>query len=246
MRKILSAIVLVALFSMPNIALTQTSNVRRSDRSNFAEELEKPIKEFESRAINEAESILSNLENNLLQKSTRIVVDQVASLALLQNSLSQSDLSSFSSGGTIPRSGGVNLPEEPREDIEVSQVEVWEFTESATEKIEQPTEITTTDILETESDNFLTARIVNQEIITQVAALNQAQTLIKQKDVKKVICPALPSATKDVFEITSNLIPVVIGAVLTGTITVPLTPVFIAALSVIIIKTGVQVICQGL
>ena len=60
MRKIFTGIALTVLFFMPNITLAQRSGINSLGESEFPEELEEKVREFQSRAISETQSILRN------------------------------------------------------------------------------------------------------------------------------------------------------------------------------------------
>ncbi|BAZ51222.1 hypothetical protein NIES4103_38710 [Nostoc sp. NIES-4103] len=72
---------------------------------------------------------------------------------------------------------------------------------------------------------------------------HEAEQLVQRKDVRQYICPALQSLTNDTFEIANKILPILIGAVLAGTLMIPLDPMFFGWIIVAIAKAGTASLC---
>ncbi|MBD2298601.1 hypothetical protein [Nostoc sp. FACHB-190] len=71
----------------------------------------------------------------------------------------------------------------------------------------------------------------------------EIEEALKKKDVKKIICPVLKSITNEASNIANAITPVLVGAVLAGTLVIPLNPIFFGWLAVVIAKGGIAAIC---
>jgi hypothetical protein len=71
----------------------------------------------------------------------------------------------------------------------------------------------------------------------------KAVQILKQKDVKQHLCPALESVAEDAFEIAKTLTQVLVPLVLTKAISVPLDSLLFALMAVTIAKMGVASFC---
>lgn len=73
----------------------------------------------------------------------------------------------------------------------------------------------------------------------------EASKLLAKEDIRKRLCPALKSATDDVYDISKSVTPVLVGCVVAGTISIPLNPVLFAAIAVVIARMGISALCAG-
>jgi Ca2+/Na+ antiporter len=78
--------------------------------------------------------------------------------------------------------------------------------------------------------------------ISQLSQL-KAGEIVEKPNIKKLLCPVLRSVTTDAFEISKTITPVLTGAVIIGTISIPLNPILFAAIAVVIAKSGVNGFC---
>lgn len=76
-------------------------------------------------------------------------------------------------------------------------------------------------------------------------SIQEASNLLAKEDIRKRVCPALKSATDDVFVISKAVTPVLVGCVVAGTISIPLNPVLFAAIAVVIARMGISALCAG-
>jgi uncharacterized membrane protein YciS (DUF1049 family) len=70
-----------------------------------------------------------------------------------------------------------------------------------------------------------------------------AQETLNNPSIRRLLCPSLKSVTSDVFEISKVVTPVLTGAVIAGTIAIPLNPLLFAAIAVVIARSGVNSLC---
>jgi hypothetical protein len=75
------------------------------------------------------------------------------------------------------------------------------------------------------------------------ATAQQAEELVKRKDIRARLCPALTTASDDAFEIAKIITPILVPLGLAGTIALPLTPLFIAAGALVIARIGISALC---
>ncbi|NES81300.1 MAG: hypothetical protein F6K10_07750 [Moorea sp. SIO2B7] len=71
----------------------------------------------------------------------------------------------------------------------------------------------------------------------------EAEEMLKRNDIKQIICPALTTIAGEGVEFAKQITPVLVGAVLAGTITMPLTPFLFAWMALAIAKAGAATIC---
>ncbi|MEH2026327.1 hypothetical protein [Nostoc sp.] len=71
----------------------------------------------------------------------------------------------------------------------------------------------------------------------------EVEEALKSKDIKKRICPALKSVTDEASNIANAITPVLVGAVLGGTLVIPLNPIFFGWMAVVIAKAGAAALC---
>lgn len=76
-------------------------------------------------------------------------------------------------------------------------------------------------------------------------SIQKASKLLAKEDIRKRLCPALKSATDDVFDISKSITPVLVGCITAGTISIPLIPVLFAAIAVVIARMGISALCAG-
>lgn len=88
--------------------------------------------------------------------------------------------------------------------------------------------------------NLREIRKTIKNISTQIAS-----DVLKRKNVRELLCPALKSVTDDVFDISKSVTPVLTGCVVSGVISIPLTPVIFAAVAVVIVRMSVASLCAG-
>lgn len=70
-----------------------------------------------------------------------------------------------------------------------------------------------------------------------------AGEIVDNPSIRKLLCPSLKSITSDIFEISKMITPVLTGAVIAGTIAIPLNPMLIAAVAFVIARSGVNSLC---
>ena len=76
-------------------------------------------------------------------------------------------------------------------------------------------------------------------------ALLKAEHLVKEPQIKKLICSTLLSITGDVFEYSKILTPLLMGAILAKTIVMPIDSLIFAGIAIVVSKAGVSTICKG-
>ena len=69
------------------------------------------------------------------------------------------------------------------------------------------------------------------------------EELRKNKDLKRIICPVLIDVVDDASDIANAITPILVGAVVAGTLLIPLNPIFFGWLAVVIAKGGTKAIC---
>lgn len=67
--------------------------------------------------------------------------------------------------------------------------------------------------------------------------------LRENKDLKRIICPVLIDVMDDASFIANAITPLLVEAVLLGTLLIPLNPIFFGWLAVVIAKGGTKAIC---
>ncbi|MBR8836925.1 MAG: hypothetical protein DSM106950_23700 [Stigonema ocellatum SAG 48.90 = DSM 106950] len=72
----------------------------------------------------------------------------------------------------------------------------------------------------------------------------EAEQIVRRKDIKEYICPGLKSLTNDTFNIANTIIPVLVGAILSGTLMIPLDPMLFGWITVAIAKAGTASLCN--
>lgn len=101
--------------------------------------------------------------------------------------------------------------------------------------------------LEDHDDDFDTVFAGNYEGNTEeLETREKAVGLLKEQDLKKLICPFLKSCANDVFDIAKMLTPLISAATLSGKISFPLDAEISAAFFILIAKGGVASYCNGL
>jgi hypothetical protein len=70
-----------------------------------------------------------------------------------------------------------------------------------------------------------------------------AKELVKRRDVMKYLCPALQSASNDVYDVAKITTPILIPLVLAGTIAIPLNPLLFALIALTISRMGIASLC---
>lgn len=73
---------------------------------------------------------------------------------------------------------------------------------------------------------------------------NEATEQSQRQDVRKLICPALQCVTNDVNEIAKVIVPLLAGAVIAGTLIIPLNPILFGWIALVIARSGVATICS--
>jgi hypothetical protein len=102
-----------------------------------------------------------------------------------------------------------------------------------------------------EAEQLITTGEIKPEILAiisrrlrEITDVNmQAKAIVKTRDLRKHLCGALHSISNDTFEIAKVVTPVLITLVLSGVITIPLSPLLFASLATIISKMGVSALC---
>jgi hypothetical protein len=79
-----------------------------------------------------------------------------------------------------------------------------------------------------------------EEVGTQLA-----EELLKRKDIRDLICPHLMGFTGDIFTAANTVSQVLIPLILIGQLQMPLESVVFAAIGVLLLKTGVRIICPS-
>jgi hypothetical protein len=73
----------------------------------------------------------------------------------------------------------------------------------------------------------------------------EAKSLLKRKDIlAKNICPALSRVTDDAFSIARSVSPVLTTLAITGTVAIPLNPLFVALVAIMLARMGVATVCR--
>lgn len=67
--------------------------------------------------------------------------------------------------------------------------------------------------------------------------------IVSNKNILKLLCPALKTASNDTFEIAKITTPILLSLALAGTINLPLIPVIFAGIAVAIGRLGISTIC---
>ncbi|MEB3177634.1 MAG: hypothetical protein VKL59_01110 [Nostocaceae cyanobacterium] len=73
----------------------------------------------------------------------------------------------------------------------------------------------------------------------------EAEEILARQDIKAILCPALKNITNDAYDLANAITPLLFGAVIAGTIVVPLNPVFFGWVAIVIAKAGAASLCQG-
>jgi hypothetical protein len=71
----------------------------------------------------------------------------------------------------------------------------------------------------------------------------KAENLIKRKNIRATICPGLKSISSDVFDIAKVITPLLVGATLAKTITIPLDPMLFGCIAMVIMRMGIATLC---
>ncbi len=74
-------------------------------------------------------------------------------------------------------------------------------------------------------------------------SVEEAKKLLKSKDVRHYICPALLSLSKDAYEIGKAITSILLPLAIAKTITIHLDPIVISLASIMIAKMGVASLC---
>jgi hypothetical protein len=61
---------------------------------------------------------------------------------------------------------------------------------------------------------------------------------------KEIVCAAIQKVGDDTFEIAKFLPPVLVRAILAGTVDFPLIPLYFAGLAVVIARIGIAALCH--
>lgn len=126
---------------------------------------------------------------------------------------------------------------------EITDKEKRKFREQRKIKLLEALKIIDINLYEESIKKNLTLREIRKKIkniSTQIAS-----DVLKRKNVRERLCPALKSVTDDVFDISKSVTPVLTGCVVSGVISIPLTPVIFAAVAVVIVRMGVATLCAG-
>ncbi len=80
----------------------------------------------------------------------------------------------------------------------------------------------------------------------QAAEARQAEADLKRRDVREVICAGLKDFSGDAVKLALTLTPIMVGAALSGTLTIPLTPFYVAVIVLLVARMGVSSLCAGI
>ncbi len=80
----------------------------------------------------------------------------------------------------------------------------------------------------------------------QVAEARQAEADLKRPDIREIICAGLKDFSGDAVKLAMVLTPVLVGAVLSGTIIMPLTPFYVGVMVLLVARMGVSGLCAGI
>ena len=80
----------------------------------------------------------------------------------------------------------------------------------------------------------------------QAAEVRQAEADLKRRDVREVICAGLKDFSGDAVKLAITMTPVLVGAALSGTIIIPLTPFYVAVPVLFVTRMGVSSLCAGI
>jgi hypothetical protein len=81
------------------------------------------------------------------------------------------------------------------------------------------------------------------EAINIQAVLNTARTTVEDHELKKRLCAALKSVSKDVTEISKVVVGVCLPLSLSGHSGIPLNPLLYAGIAMVIFSAGVSALC---
>ena len=70
-----------------------------------------------------------------------------------------------------------------------------------------------------------------------------AKKLVKNKEIRQLLCPALRSASSDVWEIAKIVTPILYASSIAGSISIPRDPVVFAALAIVVARMGIMSLC---
>jgi hypothetical protein len=70
-----------------------------------------------------------------------------------------------------------------------------------------------------------------------------ARKLVNNKDIRKLLCPALKSVSTDVWEIAKVATPILYAAAVAGKVSIPHDPIVFAALTIVIARMGIASLC---
>ncbi len=77
------------------------------------------------------------------------------------------------------------------------------------------------------------------------AAMLEANVVAEREDVRGYICPSLNSVVDNVYEIAKAVTPTLAGAVIAGTVIIPLVPALFAGIAFFIARATVKGYCSG-
>jgi hypothetical protein len=72
----------------------------------------------------------------------------------------------------------------------------------------------------------------------------EAEEILQRQDIKAILCPALKNITNDAYDLANAITPLLFGAVLSGSIVIPLNPVFFGWMAIVIAKAGAAGLCH--
>lgn len=103
---------------------------------------------------------------------------------------------------------------------------------------------------ETEASNFSMMLLPNStqeqgaRTLTE-EKLSEAKIILKKEKIMQVICPKLHFVANNAADISNVITPIIAGAVIAGSITIPLNPLLFAAIAVVISRSSISVICAN-
>jgi hypothetical protein len=77
------------------------------------------------------------------------------------------------------------------------------------------------------------------------ASIKQAEKVVSNPTVKQVVCGVLSTASDDLREITKVAGAALIPLAISGVISLPMTPLALAAVGIVVFRLGVASFCAG-
>ncbi len=71
----------------------------------------------------------------------------------------------------------------------------------------------------------------------------RAKDLVRRRDIREYLCPALRSASNDVWEVAKVATPILYSLATAGTVSIPRDPVLFAAAAIVIVRMGIASLC---